>query len=242
MWNNKLAKGHVNGLSKIDYLQNKDEFSSNKLLGHQMYNILPRINLKELKKETDAGSSVFKENRFRIANVRNPFARLYSAWGDKQRETSSYLQYWPRIKPFQDLFGAPPKGMNNSFTAFAQYVAANPGNSKMNFHWSTLFSQCHPCAIDYNMITHLEHSAEESNYIMRMLGVGESAKLGERYAWSPATADELKWQSVPRGTAKNIYTHYYLDFVLFGYSPDDVIKFINAADIGTVATQIEMPS
>ncbi|CBY15214.1 unnamed protein product [Oikopleura dioica] len=132
--------------------------------------------------------------------------------------------------------------MNNSFTAFAQYVAANPGNSKMNFHWSTTFSQCHPCAIDYNMITHLEHSAEESNFIMRMLGERESTKLGERYAWSPATADELKWQSVPRGTAKDIYKHYYLDFVLFGYSPDDVIKFINAADIGTVATQIEMPS
>ena len=195
-----------------------------------MYNILPRINLKELKEATNTGSSVFKTDRFRIANVRNPFARLYSAWGDKQRATSSYLQYWRGIKPFQDALGAPPNGMNNSFTAFAQYVAANPGNSKMNFHWTSTFSQCHPCAIDYNMITHLEHSAEESNYIMRMLGVGDSAKLRDRYAWSPATADELKWQSVPRGTAKNIYKHYYLDFVLFGYSPDDVLKFINATD------------
>ena len=46
--------------------------------------------------------------------------------------------------------------MNNSFTAFAQYVAANAGNSKMNFHWITTFFQCHPCEIDYNIITHLE--------------------------------------------------------------------------------------
>lgn len=195
-----------------------------------MYNILPRVDLIELKKATDARSSIFKENRFRIANVRNPFARLYSAWGDKQRATSSYLQYWRGIRPFQEALGAPPEGMNNSFTAFAQYVAANPGNSKMNFHWTSTFSQCHPCAIDYNMITHLEQSADESDYIMAMLGVGESAKLRDRYAWSPATADELKWQSVPRGTAKNIYKHYYLDFVLFGYSPDDVMKFINATD------------
>ena len=212
------------------YLQNKGEFSPKKLLGHSMYSILPRIDLKALKAATDARSSIFKENRFRIANVRNPFARLYSAWGDKQRLESPYLQYWRGIRPFQKALGAPPKGMNNSFTAFAQYVAANPGNSKMNFHWTSSFSQCHPCAIDYNVITHLEHSSEESDYIMRMLGVGEGAKLRDRYAWSPATTDELKWQSVPRGTAKNIYKHYYLDFVLYGYSPDDVMKFINATD------------
>ena len=75
-----------------------------------------------------------------------------------------------------------------------------------------------------------EHSAEESDYIIRKLGQEGNIKLGERYAWSPATADEFKWQSVPRETAKKIYKHYYLDFVLFGYSPNDVMKFINATD------------
>ena len=200
------------------------------LLRPGMYDILPRIDLRQLRNATNMRSSEFQENRFRIPNVRNPFSRLYSAWGDKQRVSSGYLSYWRGVKPFQDALGSPPEGMNNSFTAFAQYVAANPGNSKMNFHWTSTFSQCNPCAIDYNIITHLENSAEESVAIMEMLGLRANVKLGEKYAWSPAIADELKWQSVPRATAKKIYRHYYLDFVLFGYSPDEVMKFINATD------------
>ena len=36
--------------------------------------------------------------------------------------------------------------------------------------------------------------------------------------------------STIRGTAELIYKHYYADFVLFGYSPDEVMGFINAAN------------
>ncbi|CAG5098004.1 Oidioi.mRNA.OKI2018_I69.XSR.g15326.t1.cds [Oikopleura dioica] len=193
-WQRAMSAVYLNHTQK--------NYNPKELLGHSMYKILPRVDLEKLRKATETRSSKFKENRFRIANVRNPFSRLYSAWGDKQRVTSSYLSYWRGVKPFQEALGNPPQGMNNSFTAFAQYVAANPGNSKMNFHWTSTFSQCHPCAIDYNIITHLENSGEESEVIMKMFGLGEDVKLGEKYAWSPAKADELKWQSVPRGTAK----------------------------------------
>ena len=66
-----------------------------------------------------------------------------------------------------------------------------------------------------------------------------------RYSWSPAGKDELRWQSIPRGTAIKIYKHYFADFgkfwmlkwniyffvsVLFGYSPDDVEGFIAASN------------
>ena len=33
-----------------------------------------------------------------------------------------------------------------------------------------------------------------------------------RYSWSPAGRDELRWQSIPRGTAIKIYKHYFADF------------------------------
>ena len=70
--------------------------------------------------------------------------------------------------------------------------------------------------------------------------------IAGRYSWSPAGQDELRWQSIPRGTAIKIYKHYFADFgehqkvsetflndfnsVLFGYSPDDVEEFIAASN------------
>ena len=40
----------------------------------------------------------------------------------------------------------------------------------------------------------------------------------------------LKKSTIPRGTAELIYKHYYADFVLFGYSPEEVLGFIEAAN------------
>jgi len=36
--------------------------------------------------------------------------------------------------------------------------------------------------------------------------------MAGRYSWSPAGQDELRWQSIPRGTAIKIYKHYFADF------------------------------
>ena len=36
--------------------------------------------------------------------------------------------------------------------------------------------------------------------------------IAGRYSWSPAGQDELRWQSIPRGTAIKIYKHYFADF------------------------------
>merc|ERR1712046_2638 len=51
--------------------------------------------------------------------------------------------------------------------------------------------------------------------------------IPERYEWSPIKKDELIWSTIPRRTAEKIYQHYFTDFVLFGYSPNDVIRFLN---------------
>ena len=50
------------------------------------------------------------------------------------------------------------------------------------------------------------------------------------YSWSPAEKDELKWKTIPRATAIKAYQKYFADFVIFGYSTDDVIPFINESD------------
>ena len=48
-----------------------------------------------------------------------------------------------------------------------------------------------------------------------------------KYSWSPAGQDEEHWSSIPRRTVENIYKHYYADFLLFGYSPQEVLGLVN---------------
>jgi hypothetical protein len=47
-----------------------------------------------------------------------------------------------------------------------------------------------------------------------------------KYSWSPAERDEEHWSSIPRRTVENIYKHYYADFLLFGYSPQEVLGLV----------------
>ena len=70
----------------------------------------------------------------------------------------------------------------------------------------------------------------EWNFLLEKLKVADVTYIPGKYEWSPATKDEQQWSTIPRGTAELIYKHYYADFVLFGYSPDEVMGFINATD------------
>ena len=113
----------------------------------------------------------------------------------------------------------------------------------MNEHWMTGFNLCSACAMNYTLITHLEKSKDEIDPLLEKIGLSGKISIGEKYFWkdgkkvdSPVEEkivgppDELHWKNVPRETAELIYKHYFLDFVVFGYSPDDVLKYINASD------------
>ena len=115
--------------------------------------------------------------------------------------------------------------MNFSFPAFVEYVAWNNGDSKMNHHWRTFHHLCSPCALEYDFITHLESSQLESPFILKKLKVDHKTYIPGKYSWSPAGRDEERWSNIPRGTAEQIYRHYYADIVLFGYSPKEIQRF-----------------
>ena len=65
-----------------------------------------------------------------------------------------------------------------------------------------------------------------------------------KYSWSPVEKDEFHWQTIPRNIAIKVYQHYFVDFgkikkrenhlrrssVLYGYSPEDAMRFINASN------------
>ena len=114
----------------------------------------------------------------------------------------------------------------------------------MNHHWRSQYHQCRLCNLEYDYITHLEDSNHEANFILRKLGVENLTQIPPKYSWSPASQDEMHWQSIPRNTIIDIYRHYFADFgksshfnsnlisfsVLLGYSPSLVERFIQSSN------------
>ena len=115
----------------------------------------------------------FQAEFFKIANSRNPFTRLYSAWNDKSRthrrqdgsiikedgkskkkirynDRHFHARYYGGWKVFETA--APPDGRNVTWEAFVEYIIANKGDWAMNTHWKTTTHQCFICTIDYDYI------------------------------------------------------------------------------------------
>ena len=99
----------------------------------------------------------------------------------------------------------------------------------MDSHWRSQFHLCRLCEVDYEFVTHLDQSSTEVNFILKNLKIENLTSVPDRYSWSPAGSDLNRWQTIPRKTTIDIYRHYFPDFVLLGYSPDQVEKFVKAS-------------
>ena len=87
--------------------------------------------------------------------------------------------------------------------------------------------------MNYSLITHLEKSEEEIDPLLKILNLSGKIHIAGQFNWEDnrrvqtkveRAPDELHWKNVPRETAKLIYKHFFLDFVLFGYSSEDVLR------------------
>ena len=65
-----------------------------------------------------------------------------------------------------------------SWEAFIEYVAANPGDRAHDHHWRSQFNQCRICDLDYDLITHLEKSDDEVDFILEKLKVENLTYVG----------------------------------------------------------------
>jgi hypothetical protein len=234
-WQQALDVHYLNVTKGNDAAVNLQKMFEEGTGGWETYNTLPRMSPKKIfhytKNNRNAKEIIDSTNR--VANVRNPFARIYSGWDDKMRNEKLRIQYFGRYyqgaKPFQKLYGKIPDGYRVSFEPFVEYLASNPGDSRSNEHWMTAFNLCSACAMNYTIITHLENSREEIQPLLESIDL-QNLEIGHQYNWENdkrvesetiRPPDELHWRNVPRETAKLIYKHFFLDFVVFGYTTDE---------------------
>lgn len=167
------------------------------------------------------------ENYYKFMFVREPMARLASAFLNKFREIPSYMKKYgvPIIKRYRR--GAPPnpKGNDVTWNEFVHYVVDTP-LQRYNQHWLPYHVLCQPCTVDYDFIGSYENLEAEANYVIREVHADRRVAFPRRQAYyRPLKAEQLQSMlgEVSDGLLEKLVSVYQQDFDLFGYrTPDRV--------------------
>ena len=127
--------------------------------------------IKPLKSYTDGDINKRLQTYTKIIAVRNPIARVFSAYREKLANIKP-----PNCQPYQKSLGGkiltqyrqhltPEEekcGYDATFKEFMMYFANNTKHLLRDQHWSAFSKKCHPCYIKYDKVIKLEtgHSDE----------------------------------------------------------------------------------
>lgn len=141
------------------------------------------------------------KNYTKFLFVRDPFVRLISAFRNKfalpnedfyTHYGSTMLQRYANISQppasAQEAFSA---GIRLSFTHFIKYLL-DPQTEKekpFNEHWQQMHRLCHPCQIDYDFVGKLETLHEDTEHLLKILGLSNQIHFPPGYR--NRTAEEL---------------------------------------------------
>ncbi|XP_063872012.1 carbohydrate sulfotransferase 11-like [Scylla paramamosain] len=175
--------------------------------------------------------------------VRHPFERILSAYRDKLEDWEPHDSVFPKMvkKKLQKysvcvcvcvcvcisylsfLRDNPNKkeGDNITFTEYIRFIS-QPGRGtpeQRNEHWLPMHEICHPCAIQYDFIGKYENLKEDSEYLLKWLGVTDlmdtfpaAARPFHASRYDPKYFGQLSHDEIMAFHAK-----YLPDFMLFNY-------------------------
>lgn len=188
--------------------------------------LIPRLQKSDYKNASD----ISERTDLMVLNGRNPFSRLLSAWRDKFATNASPSRQ-KIFLPAMDIFDHPiPDGFVRSFESFIEYLGANPSVFAQNRHWQPIYYLCSPCHFKYSMTTQLENIDDDFEKVFDKLNM-DAPDLRGQYGGSPlkSAPEEYYYSKISRETVKRVYMHYYLDFVLLGYTPQHVLDVLDKA-------------
>ena len=194
---------------------------------------LPRLAHMSPKKQ----ESVLKHYK-KVMFVREPCARLVSAYRDKFENASRYRSAGANWRNLGDHIidhyrgDSSPDDIDTSsgddsvitFAEFAAYVVdAKRQNDVNEAHWVEMHKMCSPCQIQYDYIGTLETVAADAKFILTSIGLGDIVSYPNARSTGHFTGSAKRVgnyiTSLPFYLIKQLQKVYALDFELFGY-PD----------------------
>ncbi|KAF7690132.1 carbohydrate sulfotransferase 14 [Silurus meridionalis] len=160
---------------------------------------------------------------FKFMFVREPMARLLSAYRNKFGEIKAYQHKYGAeiVRRYRKGYAKKGKvaGDDVTFPEFVRYLL-DEDPERMNEHWMPIYNLCQPCAVQYNFIGSYERLEGDAAYVLERVGAPQDVRFPERQAWyKPVTKETLHYYlcTVPQKLLRELLPKYILDFSLFGY-------------------------
>ncbi|KAI4890007.1 hypothetical protein NFI96_010866 [Prochilodus magdalenae] len=165
------------------------------------------------------------QHYFKFMFVREPMARLLSAYRNKFGEIEAYQRKYGaeivrRYRKGHTKGGKKIAGDDVTFTEFVRYLLDEDAE-RMNEHWMPIHNLCQPCVMEYNFIGSYERLESDAAYVLERVGAPSHVHFPERQTWyKPVTKETLHYYlcSVPQKLLRDLLQKYILDFSFFGYS------------------------
>lgn len=160
---------------------------------------------------------------FKFMFVREPMARLLSAYRNKFGEIKAYQHKYGAeiVRRYRKGYAKNKKvaGDDVTFAEFVRYLL-DEEPERMNEHWMPIYNLCQPCAVQYNFIGSYERLESDAAYVLERVGAPQQVQFPERQAWyKPVSKETLHYYlcTVPQKLLRELLPKYILDFSLFGY-------------------------
>ncbi|KJV06711.1 sulfotransferase family 2 domain-containing protein [Methylocucumis oryzae] len=156
-----------------------------------------------------------KNTVVRFCVVRNPYARLASAWADKIRQKEpGYERNWQLIANYTNT----DSKQCPSFPNFVRWVVETQNPKHCNPHWRAMVNLLLPDLIDYTHVIHTENLADELQEILNLIAPDKDANiLLKKHRTNESLP--IEWQNYyDEQTAALVAEFYKEDFAHYGYS------------------------
>jgi chondroitin 4-sulfotransferase 11 len=179
-----------------------------------------------------------EEIKFRLKHyvkfifTRHPFERLLSAYNDKFNNSHEFPSIYNKrlgstiVKRYRP--NETKEVIAKGGCTFHEFVSWQLEHSQDFYdeHWRQMYKLCEPCAIKYDVIGNYDTFDEDTDYILREVGVDHKIQFPDRsvYNKNPKTHNLVRdvFSQFSQKELDNLYDIYADDFHLFGYKLDDV--------------------
>ncbi len=176
------------------------------------------------------------KNYTKFLFVRDPYVWLISAFLNKfalpnddfyRQFGSTMLHRYANIsKPPDSAQEAFAAGIRLSFTHFIMYLLdpQTEEENPFNEHWQQMYRLCHPCQIEYDFVGKLETLDEDTEHLLKILGLDKYIHFPPGYENRTAVDWEREWfENIPAADRIKLYSLYEADFRLFEYDKPETL-------------------
>ncbi|XP_070547087.1 carbohydrate sulfotransferase 11-like isoform X1 [Ptychodera flava] len=173
-------------------------------------------------------AAMVRDYTTRFMFVRHPFSRLVSCFADKVDHDPDVDFIERHLKLIEAETGTRPAKL--TFSNFVDYIiqvsVSEEGVDNLDQHIKPMYRTCCPCEVRYDYIGHLETQQEDSNFILKKMGVNVTFPRSDPIATNSSNSGKIT-HYFSQLNHKQIYGLYQLfmwDFKLFGYEFPEYLK------------------